>query len=82
MKHCQVRWDEPKNGFCVLDMNSANGTFVNGRQIEADLALQDGDLIEIGNSKLMFSTQNFEDRESALNYFKQRGERVRSTLIR
>lgn len=82
-KHVQIRCEESDGAdrFILLDMSSANGTFVNGRQITTELTLQDNDIIELGTSKLMFSTTEFPDRESALNHYKARGERGRSTLI-
>lgn len=42
------------NGAGVLDLVSKNGTFVNGEEVESK-NLQDGDLIEVGSSKLVFS---------------------------
>ena len=82
-KHIQIRYEEKDGAECfiLLDMNSANGTSVNGRQITTELVLQDNDIIALGTSKLMFSTSEFPDRESALNHYKARGERGRSTLI-
>ena len=81
-KHAQVRWEDAEQSYHLIDMKSANGTLVNGRQIGADLPLADGDLIEVGGSKLMFSVEDFPDRDSAMDHYKQRGERVRSTLLR
>ncbi|MHC4910544.1 MAG: FHA domain-containing protein [Planctomycetota bacterium] len=81
-KHMQVRMESSDSSFHVLDMQSANGVFVNGRQITTDTGLADGDIIELGNSRIMFTTKDFSDRESALAHYKQRGERGRSTLIR
>ncbi len=82
-KHIQIRFVEQDGAasYVLLDMNSANGTLVNGRRISEELTLQDNDVIEIGKSKLMFSTADFPDRESALNHYKARGERGKSTLI-
>ena len=80
-KHLQIRHEASDDQYHALDMKSANGTFVNGRQITTELVLQDNDIIELGNSKLMFSTTDFPDRESALNHYKARGERGKSTLI-
>lgn len=81
-RHLQVRYDDSDHQYHALDMKSANGVFVNGRQLTAESILADGDVIELGNSKMMFTLAEFEDRESALNHYKQRGERGRSTLIR
>ena len=85
-RHCQIRFDPAKGDgdegtYVLLDMKSANGTYVNGRKVD-EVPLEDDDVIEIGESKLMFSTRDFEDRENALNHFKARGERAKGTILR
>jgi len=82
-KHCQIHCEEVDGGerrYQVMDMNSANGVMVNGRRI-TDVWLADNDIIDIGNSKLMFSMKDFDDRESALNHYKKRGERDKNTMV-
>ena len=81
-KHLQIRQEPSSGHFHALDMQSANGVYVNGHRIQGDTPLADGDMIELGNSKLMFTLTDFRDRESALQHFKQRGERGKSTLIK
>src|SRR5687767_601433 len=39
--------------FLLRDLNSSNGTFVNGRRVK-ELRLRDGDEIALGNSRLVF----------------------------
>ncbi|MBE7455072.1 MAG: FHA domain-containing protein [Planctomycetia bacterium] len=78
-KHAQVRWADGR--YVVLDMKSANGTLVNGRPLTGELELAEGDEITVGNSRLMFSEQDFPDRESALAHWRRRGQRDRSTLM-
>jgi adenylate cyclase len=41
--------------YVIRDLNSSNGTFVNGRKIK-ELRLRDGDEIALGNSRLVFHT--------------------------
>ena len=42
-------------GVCVTDLASANGTFVNGRQLGSDKTeLKEGDVIEVGGLRLRF----------------------------
>jgi adenylate cyclase len=41
------------NTFLLRDLNSSNGTFVNGRKVR-ELRLRDGDEISLGNSRLIF----------------------------
>ena len=42
------------NGAGVLDLVSKNGTFVNGEEVESK-SLQNGDLLETGGTKMVFS---------------------------
>ncbi|MDX1386557.1 MAG: FHA domain-containing protein [bacterium] len=42
------------SGAGILDLVSKNGTYVNGEEVESK-TLQDGDLVEVGSSKLVFS---------------------------
>lgn len=77
-KHVQIRREAA--GYLALDMKSANGTKVNGRVVQGDVALTDQDEIEIGASKLVYAQEDFPDRESAFNHWKQRGQRNRPTI--
>jgi len=81
-KHLQVRLDEKSGKYLAFDMKSANGVFVNGRKIDAETELADGDMMELGKSKIMFTMAEFKDRESAMSHYRKRGERGKSTLIR
>ena len=38
----------------VIDLNSTNGTFVNGKNIGPKQTLKDGDILELGDSKIHF----------------------------
>lgn len=79
-KHVQIRHENTDGAYHALDMRSANGVYINGRKIEDETPLRDGDVIEVGNSKISFSDQEFPDRESAMSHYKQRGERDRYTM--
>lgn len=50
--HAMIFYDATGAG--VLDFVSRNGTFVNGQEVESR-ALKEGDLIEIGATKIVFS---------------------------
>ena len=39
------------------------------------------DCITIGKTSLLFTMQDFTDRESALSHFKKVGERIRPTIV-
>ncbi len=42
------------NAWCVKDLGSTNGTFVNGERIFAERALQDKDELTIGRTRIVF----------------------------
>lgn len=43
-----------KHNYLLADLNSTNGTLVNGQPIEEEIALADGDVIQIGAVTLTF----------------------------
>lgn len=77
-RHLQIRAGDA--GYVALDMNSANGSWINGRRIETEVDLDDNDEIEVGSSKLVYTQRDFEDRESAFDHWKQRGQRSKPTI--
>jgi hypothetical protein len=51
-RHAEVRWD---GELCTLrDLNSANGTLLNGRRIAAPQSLRDGDEIAVASATFTF----------------------------
>jgi FHA domain len=44
----------PGQGFSLVDLNSMNGSYVNGLQIQHRHILQDGDYITVGNTEFFF----------------------------
>lgn len=49
-----ARISQANEEFWVEDLQSTNGTFVNGRRIEASTRLRDDDLIKMGRTLLKF----------------------------
>lgn len=49
-RHARVDWDD--RGFSVTDLGSRNGTFLNGRRIEASSGLKVGDIVQVGSHLL------------------------------
>ncbi|MDX2148105.1 MAG: FHA domain-containing protein [Planctomycetota bacterium] len=81
-KHVQFRLDPATNNYVVMDLQSTNGTSVNDRRIFTETVLADGDVITIGNTKLLFTLEIPTDKANALAVYKKVGEKRRSTLIR
>lgn len=79
-KHLQIRFDEGENKYFAIDMSSKHGVFVDGRKIENEIALSDNNYIGIGQTTLLFTLKDFEDRENALSHFKKVGERKHPTI--
>ena len=80
-KHLQICFVKEQRKYYALDMKSKHGVFINGGRITNETALVDGDEILIGQTTLLFTEKDFNDRESALSHFKKVGERSRPTHI-
>ena len=50
-------------GFCVRDLGSANGTFVNGEPVRGEARLRTGDELRLGDSRLTFFAVGDDDTE-------------------
>lgn len=44
-------------GWCIRDLSSRNGTFVNDVRVDRDLPLHPGDEIRVGNTRLVFRAE-------------------------
>src|SRR3990172_1509397 len=78
-KHLQIRFEADTNRYVAYDMKSRNGVYLNNRKIDREAALKDGDVLLIGLTSLLFTDQDFQDKESALQHYKKVGERLRVT---
>jgi pSer/pThr/pTyr-binding forkhead associated (FHA) protein len=78
-KHLRIRYDENTNEHYAEDMDSKHGVFINDRRISERIVLNERDQIRIGETTILFTKKDFDDRESALAHFKQIGERQRPT---
>lgn len=78
-KHMQIRYDKNDDTYYVIDMNSKHGVFVNDQRIDEETELKENDHIRIGGTVILFMLKDFEDKESALDYYKKVGERRKDT---
>ena len=74
-KHLRIWWDKETGRYFADDMQSKHGVFINGGKLIDSAVLTDGDEIMIGDTMLMYSDKEFEDRKSALEFYKERGQR-------
>ncbi len=61
-RHCRIQKQE-NEGFILQDMNSKNGTFLNGSRVFKAL-LKNNDHIQIGNKEFIFSFERFDQNEN------------------
>lgn len=61
-RHCRIQKKETE-GFILQDMNSKNGTFLNGNRVFKAL-LKNNDRIQIGNKEFIFSYERFDQNEN------------------
>jgi len=57
--HCKIV--PHKEGFIVVDLDSTNGTFVNGKRISDESLLHNGDKLHIGKHEFLFEVLTLED---------------------
>ena len=79
-QHMRIRHDEGDGAYVAVDKDSANGVFVNGKRI-TETPLANGDIIQIGDSEIIYSEQDFIDRDTALEHYRRRPEHD-DTIIR
>ena len=80
-KHLRIRFDEANDRYEAEDMDSRHGVFINHSRIAKPTPLAEGDEILLGQTTLLFTREDFQDRESALSHYKKVGERSRQTRI-
>jgi ABC-type multidrug transport system ATPase subunit len=49
-----ARLEETDQGHSLVDLNSTNGTFVNGRRLKQAYILQEGDVVQVGPHRLVY----------------------------
>jgi len=74
-KHLRIWFDKATNRYYADDMQSKHGVFINGGKTADSVALTDGDEIMIGQTMLLYTDNDFDSRESALEHYKMRGQR-------
>jgi hypothetical protein len=49
-----ARIESQRDGVWILDLDSTNGTFVNGKRLDGRRSLKPGDVVQIGDTELRF----------------------------
>ena len=80
-RHLQIRLSDGEDAHFAVDFGSHNGVLVNGRQIAAETLLADGDLIELGATKIMYSRDDAPDAQRVKDMLRKRGEGWKTTAL-
>lgn len=58
-EHCEIFKDESRGRYVLKDLESRNGTFLNGSKVSnAEVELKNGDRIMVGGAELVFTMNN------------------------
>lgn len=79
-KHLEVRYNEREQCYRVRDLNSTNGSYLQNARLEGEQRLNDNDEVSVGNSRLLFTLENFSEPALALAYAQQRTREDGSSL--
>lgn len=63
--HMQIKRDESSSGHLAIDFQSSNGVFVNDNRITAETPLKGGDVIRLGETSILYSTDDGPNADSA-----------------
>ena len=58
--HFKLIWSPSNNIITILDLNSTNGTFVDGVRITEPTILKHEDIISVGNTELIFTDREID----------------------
>jgi len=72
--HLQIRYVAEQDQHFAIDFQSKNGVLVNGRKIEGETPLQDRDVIRIGGTTVVYSTDDSIDAQRIYEAWKKFGE--------
>lgn len=78
--HLEIVQNAQNGKFYATDLNSRNGTKINGQRIHDTTLLKEGDVIQIGHTMLVFTGIDFEDPEQTEAFVEQAKRRVSPTL--
>jgi pSer/pThr/pTyr-binding forkhead associated (FHA) protein len=80
--HLQIREAEDQDRHFAKDFQSKNGVLVNGKRIQDETPLNDGDVISIGQTVMIYLRADASDAQSAFESWKKRGQGHVSTRVR
>lgn len=69
-RHLQLQLNESDQTCMATNLSSTSGVMVNNNKVTVDIHLRDGDLIQLGDTLLLYAVKEFSDVQSAVNYYR------------
>ena len=79
--HLQLKSDPDSGRHRAIDHGSSNGVYVNGARIAQETPLDDGDLVRIGSTTLVYMSDDSPDAQRVADAMTKGGERWRETVV-
>ena len=81
-RHLQMTYDAESHRGKAQNLGSTNGMRVNDTDVATEASLSDGDVIQIGDTLLLFVDNDENDVQEAVNNYRRRSVSRHSTMIR
>ncbi len=65
----------------ATNLSSTSGVLVNNHMVTVDIHLRDGDIIQLGETLLLYAVKEFSDVQSAVNYYRSSGVCLEPTML-
>ncbi len=78
--HLQIKSSD--TGHAAIDFESSNGVFVNGKKIDGEQGLGNGDIVTIGDTAIMYTETDEPDAQTISQLMRKHGEGRCQTEVR
>ncbi len=80
-RHLQLQLNESDQTCMATNLSSTSGVLVNNHMVTVDIHLRDGDIIQLGETLLLYAVKEFSDVQSAVNYYRSSGACLEPTML-
>lgn len=80
-RHMQIKRADGASAHEAIDIGSTNGIIVNGHKVDGSVPLCDGDQIEVGGTRLVYTLADSPDAKTVSALIRKRGENVKGTIV-
>lgn len=80
-RHLQIQLGSSDQECVGTNLSSTSVMLVNNHRITGDTTIRDGDLIQLGETLLLYAVKDFPDVQSAVNYYRSAGMGQQATIM-